>query len=363
LNHNILYKKEGLYAAFPTLTHLPNQHLIAGINLSPFKDHYGVGTWIVLVSKDQGKTWTETNDPSLPPNWPGSSPREKYDRFAGIMPDGSYLCAGTVGWEVWEERKRGEAEAMGLSVTRHPIKGNSLIVGGHKLFFQRSTDQGKTWDRQEWTVPHVHHITAFPRSTRLSNGAILIPIYSKNATGYRHNFVWISSDEGYNWNLLPVTNKNTKLDGSETAILEVSSGCILAHTRTLDGILLERWSYNGGHTWSVPRRTLIWGFPPHLLKLQDGRILCSFSYRRDPMGIRAILSADNGKTWDIDNAIILRNDGGTPGQFRKKGEAGAGDLGYPISIQLSDNSILTAYYITLSDGITHSATTHWRLKT
>ena len=124
---------------------------------------------------------------------------------------------------------------------------------------------------------------------------------------------------------------------------------------------MERWSDDGGRTWSHPLRTPIWGYPPHLLKLRDGRILCSYGYRRDPMGIRAVLSADNGKTWDMDNVIILRDDGGAPGQFRKEGETGSGDLGYPISTQLSDGSILTAYYITLSDGITHSETTRWEI--
>ena len=36
------------------------------------------------------------------------------------------------------------------------------------------------------------------------------------------------------------------------------------------------------------------------------------------------------------------------------------DLGYPISTQLEDGAILTVYYITLDDGITHCACTRWR---
>ena len=34
-------------------------------------------------------------------------------------------------------------------------------------------------------------------------------------------------------------------------------------------------------------------------------------------------------------------------------------FGYPVSVQLPDYSILTAYYTTESDGITHSAVTRW----
>lgn len=101
---------------------------------------------------------------------------------------------------------------------------------------------------------------------------------------------------------------------------------------------------------------------PVLDDLPDGRILCSFGYRRDPMGVRAVLSHDGGKTWDIDNLILLRDDGGTPSQLRSgTARSGGGDLGYPISTQLSDGSILTVYYITLEDGITRSVATRWEV--
>jgi hypothetical protein len=35
------------------------------------------------------------------------------------------------------------------------------------------------------------------------------------------------------------------------------------------------------------------------------------------------------------------------------------DVGYPQSVQLLDDSILTAYYITLEDGVSHAACTKW----
>ena len=107
------------------------------------------------------------------------------------------------------------------------------------------------------------------------------------------------------------------------------------------------------------------------------------------MGIRAVLSNDGGETWDTDNTVILREDGGTPTQlaavaeapdleslrlsgadFRKRvgssvirasyqPENARPDLGYTISTQLEDGTILSVYYITLDDGITHCACTRW----
>ena len=65
----------------------------------------------------------------------------------------------------------------------------------------------------------------------------------------------------------------------------------------------------------------------------------TYGYRRPPWGIRACLSHDCGRTWDIDNEIVIRMDGGTPdGQKRKVGDS---DLGYPVSVQLDDSTIFT----------------------
>jgi hypothetical protein len=37
------------------------------------------------------------------------------------------------------------------------------------------------------------------------------------------------------------------------------------------------------------------------------------------------------------------------------------DVGYAQSTELTDGSILTVYYITLADGVTHAACTRWEL--
>ena len=42
----------------------------------------------------------------------------------------------------------------------------------------------------------------------------------------------------------------------------------------------------------------------------------------------------------MDNVTVLRDDGGTPSEFRSDVQSGGADVGYPISTQLSDDSIL-----------------------
>lgn len=357
MKHSIIYKRDGHYCGFPVLMPLADGRLSVGLPVAPFHDHYGIGEWVVLVSDDEGGSWAETDDPTVPHTWPGTTPREIYDRLATILPDGTFLCVGTVGWEVWEADRQSEAESLGHAVRPHPADAGQIIVGGHKLFVQRSNDSGKTWSRREWDVPGVLQITSFPRHAILADGTLLVTVYGITPESNRHNWVLRSTDQGETWRFISMGAPESA-DGSESSFLEVSPGRVLCHTRNEAGGLLERWSDDGGRTWTYPLLTTVLGFPPHLLKLTDGRILCSYGYRRDPMGIRVAVSEDQGQTWS--DPIILRNDGGTPCALRHNPPSGTADVGYPISTQLPNGDIFTTYYITLEDGLTHSASTRWR---
>jgi hypothetical protein len=71
-----------------------------------------------------------------------------------------------------------------------------------------------------------------------------------------------------------------------------------------------------------------------LQRLSDGRLCLTYGYRAQPYGIRARISADNGKTW---SDIVTVRGGGA-----------AWDLGYPRSVQRPDGKIVTIYYF--NDG-------------
>jgi hypothetical protein len=104
------------------------------------------------------------------------------------------------------------------------------------------------------------------------------------------------------------------------------------------------------HRWPMDGRKLVL----HSL----GKLLMTYGYRRPPWGIRACLSNDQGKTWDLDNEIILRMDGGTPeGQARKVIDA---DLGYPVSVELADGSVFTVYYHNTAGTNCFIAGTFWK---
>jgi hypothetical protein len=67
--------------------------------------------------------------------------------------------------------------------------------------------------------------------------------------------------------------------------------------------------------------------------LADGRVLLTFGVRHKPFGVQAMLSKDNGESWDSKRRFVLALDGDH------------GDIGYPISVQRGDGRIVTAYYI------------------
>ena len=92
-----------VYAAFPQLDHLQDGRVAAGFSKSYKRDHYVIGDWAVLASDDSGRTWTPSDDPKIPHNWPAPTSREYSDRFNAVLADGTYLCAGSLGSEVWDE--------------------------------------------------------------------------------------------------------------------------------------------------------------------------------------------------------------------------------------------------------------------
>ena len=160
---------------------------------------------------------------------------------------------------------------------------------------------------------------------------------------------------------------------NEMAFIWTKNG-ILAHLRSdQHPYIMESWSKEG-IIWTYPtniyyedkkERGNVYGGPAHLLRLNDNRILCTYGYRRNPMGIRAIISENEGTTWK--NEIVLRNDAGYYSSLHKikwpwsKKPNPAMDVGYPVSIQLNNNEILTAYYITCEDQITSIETTKWKV--
>ncbi|HEY1081886.1 MAG TPA: sialidase family protein [Prosthecobacter sp.] len=86
----------------------------------------------------------------------------------------------------------------------------------------------------------------------------------------------------------------------------------------------QNWTHVGAVTGNIG------GNPPATVLLPDGRLCVTYGYRQKPCGMRARISADEGKTWLPE--IIIRDDGFDA------------DLGYPRALVRPDGKIFNVYY-------------------
>src|SRR5262249_30256118 len=183
-------------------------------------------------------------------------------------------------------------------------------------------------------------------AAQLPDGDILLPL--SDVPNYRVVFVVRSADGGRSWSPpLEVAQVPGKEFEEPTIQLFPDGRILLLLRENISRRLHQCESLDGGLTWSAPAMTSITGYPGHLLALPDGRLVCVVGYRYAPFGIRAVISGDNGHTWDTENALVLRED--LPNK----------DLGYPSSILTADGHIFTVYYGQDSEGVNCIQATRW----
>lgn len=357
----VLYRHEGRYSAFPSLYGRGNE-LWVGFGWNTTRSHYGRAAGgqtgsVMLSSPDGGRTWMENGKDGY------REPPPEKSWF--VLGDGTRLQIAALMHEVLPAEKKADLVSRGIQVRQWP--------GGHisASYRARMIRQLPGQDRLQTVfpdLPPVAMVAGFGTGVVLPGGVILKPVYGLKSLADQAYRSWVlrSEDRGEHWQLVDVA-----YDGvhgfNEMDLLDWGGGRVLAMIRVEGGksraaawergFLWQAESRDGGRTWDRPHRTDIWGYPPTLLKLRDGRILASYGYRRPPYGIRACFSRDGGKTWDVANEVILRADALSEGPTAGRGTTS--DLGYPRSVELADGTILTVYYITLGDGVTHIAATRW----
>lgn len=294
----------------------------------------------IIRSTDNGKSWSE-------PETINNTPLD--DRDAGIIQTNkgtilvswfTSLAYASPGWK-WAYQKYARVAEKIPEQLKKQWLGN---------WVRRSEDGGKTWGepvRTSSTAPHG--------PIQLRDGRLLY-IGNGSWDGSPALVAEQSLDDGHSWQTIAsFKTENGSIKGiGEPHVVETKSGKIIAMFRNEPGnnddYLLQSESYDGGKTWTTLHKTPIWGYPPHLLELKNGWLLVVYGHRRPSYSERACISKDEGKTWDIKNEIVLA-------------EAYNHDLGYPASVQLDDDSILTVYYQQEKRGEPTSIfTTHWKLK-
>jgi hypothetical protein len=320
----------GEYCAWPSLTKTAEGDLI--VVFTRTEEHLAPDGAIMLSrSTDGGATW-------LPPVVVTDSPID--DRESGLTTLKNGWILGHF-WSTLHTRTFYEAlppEAYRPEVIHRWIRFVERpeyrgARGMHGAWSAISRDGGRTWSRFLRGHDSVHG------GIELGDGSLLLASYRESRDGVG---IFRAASVDSSWQLI-ATIRSTNPDSigfGEPHVLQLPTGRILvmirATTHPYDDqdprcVLWESYSDDGGKSWTVPFSTPLWGFPPHMTLLADGRVLCTYGYRRPPYGQRACISRD-GITWNLRDEVVLRDD------------APNHDLGYPASLEIKRGIILTVYY-------------------
>ena len=317
-----------------------------------------------LFSPDRGGSWFEEG---------------KDDRYrecpealrSAVLSDGTQVRISRP-VNTYPPERREEFARRGFAVEEYPGR----IHVEHSLRMSRKRPGESDWEHRLLRSGEELPFFALVRNGTdlkgcvLADDTILNQVYGSLAAGDPFR-AWVlrSEDGGDTWEMVTMAFDGGEHPFNESSLLALPNGRIVAMVRTASGskripheakYLFQTHSDDGGRTWSEIRNTGLWGYPPHLLLLSSGDVLCSYGYRRAPYGVRACLSRDGCETWEPADGIVLRGDGLTTGG-REAGKGTSADLGYPRTVELSDGSLFTVYYMTLGDSVTHVAATRWTL--
>ena len=279
--------------------------------------------------------------------------------------------------------------------SHHLIQDVTNEYGYVGSWLHRSTDGGRTWDRTRATVngalrcgmPQAHGSHTSRNIVELPDGTLLFgaSICSSNVA-----YMWKSADNGNTWdktqkvkikgyygNLnaffcedFTYRNESGRLlhwcrmspldygEGAERSLGQFPMGDRRVVPTGDDGInrLMTTTSDDDGVTWSPLRDFGDYGrMYPRVTRLRDGRVLMTCTQRAllYPIGLQALLSYDDGETWDHDDDQIVI-EGFTPWGAEQGG-------GFGNTLQLADGTLASCYSYRADDNETYIEIVTWNL--
>ena len=298
--------------AWPNLKRLANGELIVFAFNKP-----GHGTFEGEVEcwagTDGGRLWAPRGVPS--PHEPGSN---RMNLAAGLSPSGAVL-----------------ALVSGWANPTKPVAERYVIP----TRVCRSEDNGASWSQAEtFPVPEGEKaVIPFGDVLALPGGRLAVTAYSWNPP-VNSSWIYFSEDDGRTWGNPSLIGGNTF---NETVAFRLENGHLIAAARTMisqegrpdaDQHLELFINDDLGASWrQVGPLTLNGQIPGALTRLQDGRLLLTYGVRCYGFyGVACRFGSPDASGWSRPYYLVNCD--------------GAGDGGYPSSVQLDDGTIVTAYY-------------------
>jgi hypothetical protein len=337
----VISKQPQLYHGWPTLARRRSGELLLVCSGGREAHVCPFGRVELMRSHDGGKTWT----------WPQvllDGPID--DRDAGVVETSkgtilvttfTSLAFETV-LEQAEARKADDSAAWPADKLARWRAARDRISKEQRqkelgVWMIRSTDGGVNWSARFDCLVNSPH-----GPVQLSGGRLLYAgkeLWKDD----RRNGVCESTDDGQTWKWLaeiPTRKGDDPREYHELHAVETAKGRLLVHIRNHNKMnaqeTLQSESDDGGKTWTEPHSIGVWGYPSHLLRLRDGRLLMSYGHRRKPIGNLARVSDDHGQTWS--DPLTISDD------------AISGDLGYPSTVELDDGTLVTVWYEVMKDA-------------
>ncbi len=304
--------------AWPILTRMPDGSITA-INFNQPSHGASEGEVQCWVSRDEGRTWSIAGVPV--PCDPGTN---RMNHAAGLAGNNDLVVI--VGGHD-NRPPRGQKNPDFSDVNSLP------------LAVARSSDGGLTW-RQTGAIPFQENgwvIVPFGPIVRRHDGTLLLSAYNCPPKGSSLKNVgsaqlYISRDDGASWafhTTIAPDNYN------ETFLFQVDEKHYLAAARTYTDQTVHLYvSHDAGDTWKLSGPvTGSYEHNAHILTLPGGSLLMTYGVRHPgALGLACRISTDKGLTWKRPHHMLTLS------------EIDNYDAGYPSSLLLPDNKVLTAYY-------------------
>ena len=356
---------------------LRNGDILAVYNEERFPYHHDSGQTLMSRSKDGGRTWSE---PKVILPW--TETQGNWDCGICEMQDGTLIVNLTITGFF----KRGVRPEQPSWSTHPYTKEWGDWTWAYKTqawlgtYVLKSSDGGETWSEPiPVNIRPMKHGGCRVGCWELPNGSLLLGLYGR-IHGYdeegegetTRSALMRSDDGGDNWEYYSTLAYDPAniIDYEEPALVRLDDGRLVCFMRTHVNPsgdaknMVMTISEDDGFSWTPPKWTNIWGYPPELIRLQDGRYLMVYGYRRPPAGVRAILW-DAGGTGGVKNEVLLRVGGvagrtvtQTPGSSRMTPASGKVDeggidwhnpgvyqhIGYPSVVQVPDGTVVCSYH-------------------